>query len=104
MVGVDGVELTAADDPYRLLDGTVGRQTVLHVNDKPTMEGSWKAIVEPIRSESAKTTGLGEDNRRRVDKLSDGKLAYVWVPNTGQPGVISFNRYFFAQQDKRRND
>jgi tricorn protease len=41
-----------------------------------------------------------EDNRRRVDELSDGRLAYIWVPNTGQPGVISFNRYFFAQQDK----
>jgi tricorn protease len=24
----------------------------------------------------------------------------VWVPNTGGPGWASFNRYFFAQQDK----
>jgi len=41
-----------------------------------------------------------EDNRRLVDKLSGGKLGYVWVPNTGGPGFVSFNRYFFAQQDK----
>jgi len=40
------------------------------------------------------------DNRRRVDELSGGKLAYVWVPNTSFPGYVSFNRYFFAQQDK----
>ena len=27
-------------------------------------------------------------------------MAYVWVPNTSGRGVVSFNRYFFAQQDK----
>ena len=36
-----------------------------------------------------------------MDKLSGGKLAYVYVPNTGQPGYTSFNRYYFAQQDKK---
>jgi tricorn protease len=41
-----------------------------------------------------------EDNRRKVDELSKGRLAYIWVPNTGGPGVVSFNRYYFAQQDK----
>ena len=101
LVGVDGVELTAADDPYRLLDGTAGRQTVLYLNDRPTMEGHWTETVEPIRSEgSLRQRAWVEDNRRMVDELSDGKLAYVWVPNTGGSGYVSFNRYFFAQQDK----
>ena len=35
-----------------------------------------------------------------MDKLSGGKLAYVYIPSTGQPGYASFNRYYFAQQDK----
>ena len=35
-----------------------------------------------------------------VDRLSNGRLGYVWVPNTGGPGFVSFNRYYFAQQDK----
>ena len=102
LVGVDGVPLTAADEPYRLLDGTAGRQTVLHLNDRPTMEGAWTETVEPIRSEAAlRRRAWVEDNRRRVDELSGGKLAYVWVPNTGGQGVSSFNRYFFAQQDRQ---
>ena len=42
-----------------------------------------------------------EDNRWGVDSLSAGRLAYVWVPNTGGQGVVSFNRYFFAQQDRQ---
>ncbi len=35
-----------------------------------------------------------------VDKLSNGRLGYIWVPNTGGGGFVSFNRYYFAQQDK----
>jgi len=53
LVGVNGVELTTSDDPYRLLDGTAGRQTLLHINDTPSFEGSWTETVEPIRSENA---------------------------------------------------
>src|SRR5207237_9115286 len=41
-----------------------------------------------------------EDNRRKVDQLSGGKLAYVYVPDTSGPGYTSFNRYFFAQTNK----
>jgi tricorn protease len=33
--------------------------------------------------------------------MSNGTLAYVYLPNTGQPGYTSFNRYYFAQQDKQ---
>ncbi len=101
LLAVDGVEMTSAEDPYRLLDGTAGRQTVLHVGEKPQMEGAWTVTVEPLASESSlRQRAWVEDNRRRVDELSGGKVAYVWVPNTGEPGVVSFDRYFFAQQDK----
>ena len=33
-----GSEVTADDDPYRLLDGTAGRQTVLRIGDGPSTE------------------------------------------------------------------
>lgn len=101
LVGVDGRALTASDDPYRLLDGTANRQTVLHVNNSPSMDGAWTETVEPIRSESGlRQRAWVEDNRRYVDEHSEGKLAYIWVPNTGGGGVVSFDRYYFAQQDK----
>ena len=35
-----------------------------------------------------------------VDELSGGRLAYAWIPNTGGPGVGSFDRYVFSQQDR----
>ena len=56
--------------------------------------------VVPLRSEGTlRRLAWIEGNRKRVDELSDGKLAYIWVPNTGG-GVWTFDRYFFAQQDK----
>ncbi len=101
LLAVDGVELTAADDPYRLLDGTADRQTQLRLGDGPSMEGSWTVTVEPTRSEDAlRQRAWVEDNRRRVDELSGGRLAYAWIPNTSGAGVGSFNRYVFAQQDR----
>jgi len=101
IVGINGKELADTDDPYLFLDGTAGHQTVIHVNEKPEFGGSFKEIVVPINSEYAlRQRAWVEDNRRLVDKLSGGKLGYVWVPNTGGPGFVSFNRYFFAQQDK----
>ncbi len=102
LVGVNGVALGTEDDPYRMLDGTAGQQTILHVNTRPTMDGAWMETVVPARSENGlRQRAWVEDNRRRVDELSGGRLAYVWVPNTGGAGVVSFNRYYFAQQHKQ---
>ena len=101
IVGINGKELTTADNINEHLDGTNGKQTVLHINSEPSFKGSWKEIVVPIRSENGlRQRTWVEDNRRLVDKLSNGRLGYVWVPNTGGPGYVSFNRYYFAQQDK----
>ena len=41
-----------------------------------------------------------EGNRRKVDELSGGKLAYVYLPDTAGGGYTNFNRYYFAQIDK----
>ena len=101
LVGINGRELTDANDPYRYLDGTLDVQTTIHINRTPDFTGSWQEVVKPVGSETnLRIRAWVEDNRRLVDKLSNGRLAYVWVPNTGSGGFVSFNRYFFAQQDK----
>ncbi|MEP6847267.1 MAG: PDZ domain-containing protein, partial [Acidobacteriota bacterium] len=102
ILAVNGIELKAPDNIYRLLDGTANRQTSLTVNEKPTMDGARQVTVVPTANEQGlRTRAWVEANRRLVEKLSDGQLAYVYVPSTGQPGYSSFNRYYFAQQDKK---
>jgi len=41
-----------------------------------------------------------EGNRRKVDELTGGRVAYVYLPNTSQEGYEFFNRYYFSQLDK----
>ena len=102
VLAVNGAELIAPDNIHRLLDGTANRQTVLTVNSQPAMTGSRQITVVPVPNEQGlRTRAWVETNRRLVDRLSDGQLAYVYVPNTGQPGYTSFNRYYFAQQDRK---
>ena len=101
ILAINGVDLTAGDNLLRLLDGTANRQTVLSVNPQPATAGARRITVVPVASDQGlRTRAWVEGNRRLVEKLSGGKLAYVYVPNTGQPGYQSFNRYYFAQQDK----
>jgi tricorn protease len=101
ILAIDDKTLTAEIDPYQLLNGKAGLQTSLLVNNKASEEGAWTIKVTPIASESAlRQRAWVEDNRRKVSELSGGKLGYVWVPNTSSPGFVSFNRYYFAQQDK----
>lgn len=98
---VNGRPLPATVNFYSLFEGTAGRQTVIRVSKTPSLEGSRLVTVIPVASESGlRTRAWIEGNRRLVDKLSGGRLAYVWLPNTGGPGYTSFTRYFYAQQEK----
>src|SRR5579872_1106938 len=98
---VNGRALAPPTNLYSLFEGTAGRQTLIRVNSTPSMEGSRVITVVPVPSEEGlRTRAWIESNRRLVDKLSGGKLAYVWLPNTGGQGYSSFTRYYYAQQDK----
>ena len=101
LLAINGVELRAPDNVYRLLDGTANRQTVLTVNSRPDLQGARLITVVPVANEQGlRTRAWVESNRRYVDSVSKGTLAYVYLPNTGVPGYTSFNRYYFAQQDR----
>jgi tricorn protease len=101
LVGVNGVEILGSDNLFRHFEGTAGRQTVIHVHDLPQFEGARTVTVVPLASDTQlRNRQWMEDNRRLVDRLSDGRLAYVYLPNTGAGGYTNFNRYFFAQQDR----
>ena len=102
LLAVNGEPLSGDKDPYELLNGTAKLQTLLTINNKPGTEGSWTVRVQPVENENGlRQLAWIEDNRRKVDELSKGKLGYVWVPNTGGSGFNNFNRYYFAQQDKQ---
>ncbi len=66
------------------------------------MTGSRQITVVPVANEGGlRNLAWVEDNRRKVDQLSGGKLAYVYLPDTAGGGYTFFNRYYFSQLDKQ---
>ena len=102
LLAVNGQDLKSSDDVSRLLEGTADKRVVLRVGPDPAGANSREITVMPVASEQQlRYQAWVEENRRKVDKLSGGKLAYVYMPDTGQGGFTSFNRYYFAQVDKQ---
>jgi tricorn protease len=102
LIAVSGAELVPPATPETALEGLAGKQVTLLVNSRASKEGAKSITVVPVEGESAlRSRTWVEDNRRLVDKLSGGKLAYVWLPNTAEQGYTYFNRYYFGQQDKQ---
>ena len=101
LLAVDGRDVRAPSDVYSFFEETAGKQVVLKVGTKPDGDGSRTVTVVPVDDE----TGLRnyawiEDNRRKVDELTGGRVAYVYLPDTYAGGYTNFNRYYFAQVGK----
>jgi tricorn protease len=102
LLAVNGRELHATDNLDSFFDGTAGKQTVLRVGGKADSSDGRDVTVVPIDSERRlRNLDWIESNRRKVDELSGGKVAYIYMPNTGGAGYTNFNRYFYAQLDKQ---
>lgn len=87
---------------FSYFENTAGKQVKLKVSSQANGVNPRTITVIPVPNEGQlRMMDWVESNRRKVDELSDGKLAYVYIPNTGQGGYTYFNRYYFAQQDKK---
>ena len=101
ILDINGQEITADVDIQQPLEGTAGKVVSLRIADA---EGKTPRdiSVTPIPSEAAlRNVDWIEANQKKVDQLSSGKLAYVYLPDTGEGGFTNFNRYYFAQTDKQ---
>jgi tricorn protease len=102
LLEVNGKAINASDNLYKYFEGTANRQIKIRVNSRPSLDGSRLVTVVPVENENQlRMMHWVESNRKKVNELSNGQLAYVYLPNTGQPGYTYFNRYYFAQQDKK---
>jgi tricorn protease len=102
LLAVNGRELKADDNLYEFFDGTAGKQTVLHVGANADGKDARDVTVVPISDEDGlRNLDWIEGNRRKVGELSGGKVAYVYMPNTGGSGYTNFNRFFYSQLDKQ---
>lgn len=98
LLEINGQEIRGEEEIYRLLEGTADRQTLLRVGPTPDGKGSREVNVVPVANErSLRNLAWVDGNRRLVDRLTNGRVAYIYLPNTSTQGYTRFNRYFFAQ-------
>ena len=98
LLAVNGRELHGTDEIFELFEGTADKSTVLKVGATADGKGARNVTVVPIENEATlRNRAWIYGNLHKVDKISGGKLAYVYLPDTGFGGYTSFNRYFFAQ-------
>ncbi|HET9533316.1 MAG TPA: PDZ domain-containing protein, partial [Blastocatellia bacterium] len=101
LLAVNGRQLQATDNIYGLFEATAGKSVVIRVGPDPSGANSREVTVVPVASEGGlRNLAWIEDNRRKVDQLSGGRVAYVYLPDTGEGGYTNFNLYYFAQIDK----
>jgi tricorn protease len=102
LLAVNGRDLQASDEIFSFFQETVGKQVVLKVGPNPDGSGSRQVTVVPVENERGlRNLAWIEGNRRKVDELTGGRVAYAHLPDTAGGGYTNFNRYFFAQVGKQ---
>jgi tricorn protease len=100
ILAINGQDLTAATDIQQPLEGTAGQITSLRIGAADGKNAHEVSVI-PVGSEaSLRNIDWIEANQKKVDQLSGGKLAYIYLPDTGGGGFTNFNRYYFAQTEK----
>ncbi len=101
LLAVNGREVRPPADVFSFFEETAAKQTVLKVGTQADGSGSREVIVVPVDDEtSLRNYAWIEGNRRKVDELTGGRVAYVYLPDTYAGGYTNFNRYYFAQVGK----
>lgn len=102
LLAVNGVDLDASDNVFERFENTAGKITDITVGPNADGSESRTVSVVPIPNESAlRNREWVEGNLAKVDEATDGRVAYVYVPNTTTLGHTYFKRYFFPQVHKQ---
>ncbi|MEA1897672.1 MAG: PDZ domain-containing protein [Bacteroidota bacterium] len=104
ILAVNGILLDPEKDPYAAFEGLAGK-TVSLVVSRTGKTGDSKNIILKCLTQreeiNLRYLEWIENNRKMVDKLSGGKLGYVYMSNTSRQGQLELVRMFYGQIDKK---
>jgi tricorn protease len=101
LLAVQGADVRPPNNLYSFFENTAGKLIELTVGPNADGTGSRTVEVVPVGSDAAlRSRAWVESNLRKVDSATNGRVAYVYVPNTAQPGYDYFKRYFYPQAHK----
>jgi tricorn protease len=101
LLAVRGKDVRVPANIYSFFENTSGKIVEITVGPNPEGSGSRTISVVPIANEAAlRNRDWVEQNLKKVDEATKGRVAYVYVPNTTTQGHTYFKRYFFPQTHK----
>ena len=101
IVAIDGVPTNSVNDLYKLLVGKANVATELSLNNQPKLDGARRVVIRPLAEEySLYHYNWIQENIRKVDEATDGRVGYIYIPDMGPEGLNEFSRYFYPQLDK----
>ena len=102
LLAVNGVPLDAKQDPWAAFIGMADKNVTLTVSAKPALDKDARDVVVRLLGSEAplRYRAWIEKNRAYVDKVTGGKVGYVYVPNTGQDGQSDLVRQLLGQTAK----
>lgn len=100
LLAVDGKPLTAATDPWEAFAGLADKEVELRIaRDGQSSPRTIK--VKTLASErKLRELAWVEENRRKVETASKGRIGYIYVPNTGTEGQNELMIQYRSQVDK----
>jgi len=102
LLAVNGREVRPPENVYSFFEGLAGKSVLLRVGPNANGDGAREVTVVPVATETGlRNLAWIEENRRKVDQLTGGKVAYIYMPDTANGGLTAFNRYFYAQIGKQ---
>jgi tricorn protease len=102
ILAVDGRPLRAPTNIYSLFEQKADRMTELLLSPTPDEAQARRVTVVPLENETAlRHWSWVEGNRKMVDEMSQGRVAYVYMADTSDEGYAAFNRYYFSQLHKQ---
>ncbi len=101
LLAVNGKEVRPPDNLFRFFENTAGKIVEITVGPHPDGKGSRTLQVVPVANEfGLRNRDWIEGNTRRVTQATQGRVAYVWFPNTTPIAYQYFKRYYFPQADR----
>ena len=101
---VNGIPVDPQKDPYAAFEGLAGKTISLMISKSGEPSGAKNQVVICLslqEDQSLRYLEWIEENRARIDSLSDGQLGYVYMSNTSERGQLELIRMYYGQLDKK---
>jgi tricorn protease len=101
IIRLNGYEVFTRDNPYQFLENTAGKKITITVKATPTDNGTRTSWIKPVKSElELFYLDWVESRRKMVDRLSNGRIGYIHVPDTAEAGNREFFKGIYAYSKK----